>query len=417
MSPSMASAALTCCSPSGCSVSSFLPMSDSVRPSADISTGLPGGPSACEASDELVRLTATLSTPPEPLTWPMRASASRLPNGLTPLNSFCARPSQKLRKLKTALTAEGVLRPVVRRTSTPLTLKSPSAAPNDWLSTESVSVTPLNFEGSTPCEPTTSPLVIGKSDAVRTELAPLPLNAPPCGLIWLRLRLSAPALKWHEAHAWRPSLPACMSQNRALPSRVATPLSRMKRSTPGTFGTSEGERAAICSPPPEGVAPEAGSPATASSATLARPTRAETDRICRRSRSRLQKPMKRSFQEGGLNRSWTPSLGAGIRTPGALNASPRTFSCEAGGEDFSSKEQIAFEFSSHPSSRIHAHDPCAGSRRLSACARCARDGARAPRGDRGRGRRLGRDRDAREGARAAPRRRRPGPAHAAHERP
>src|SRR4051812_13892865 len=287
------------CSPSGCSVSSFLPMSDSVRPSADISTGLPGGPSAWEASDEFGRLTATLSTPPEPLAWPMRASGSRVPNGLTPLNSFCARPSQKLRKLKTALSADGVLRPVVRRTSTPPTVKSASALPKDWSSTGSVSVTPLNFEGFTPCEPTTSPLVIGKSDSLRRAFGPFAVNVPPCGLIWLRLRLSAPALKWHDAHAWRPSLPACMSQNRALPSRVATPLSRTKRLSPGTSGTCDVERASMPPLPEPVAAPADGRPSIATSATHESARRAVTDRICRRTRSRLQKPMKRSFQGRG----------------------------------------------------------------------------------------------------------------------
>src|SRR6476646_11248386 len=40
---------------------------------------------------------------------------SRVPNGFAPLHTFCARPSQKLRKLKTASTALGVLRPVTLR--------------------------------------------------------------------------------------------------------------------------------------------------------------------------------------------------------------------------------------------------------------------------------------------------------------
>ena len=38
------------------------------------------------------------------------------------------------------------------------------------------------------------------------------------GEIWFFDRLSAPALKWHVAQACTPSLPACMSQNSALPS-------------------------------------------------------------------------------------------------------------------------------------------------------------------------------------------------------
>src|SRR2546423_9488531 len=141
-------------------------MSDSVRPSEDISTGLPGGPSACEASDEFAMLTATLSTPPAAFTCPTRAPASRLPNGSTPLNSFCARPSQKLRWLNTALITDGVLRPVVRRTLTDPTWKSASTPANVWASNGSPSVTPSNFEGTTPWVPTIALLggAIGAGD-------------------------------------------------------------------------------------------------------------------------------------------------------------------------------------------------------------------------------------------------------------
>src|SRR3954462_13206395 len=141
-------------------------MSDSDRPSDDISTGLPGGPSACEANEEFGRLMATLSTPPEPLTWPMRASASRDPKGLTPLKSFCARPSQKLRKLKTALIADGVLRPVVRRTSVAPTWKSASVAPKVWSSAELPSVIPPKSDGMTPCEPDTLSVSESTADAL-----------------------------------------------------------------------------------------------------------------------------------------------------------------------------------------------------------------------------------------------------------
>src|SRR4051812_10282897 len=223
-------------------------MSDSDRPSDDISTGLPGGPSACEANEEFGRLMATLSTPPEPLTWPMRASASRDPKGLTPLKSLRARPSQKLRKLKTALTADGVLRPVVRRTLTPPTLNALSVAAKAWLSSASPESTSRNVEGTTPWEPTTSSPAIGKSAAVSWPFGPLPANEPPCGLTWLRERLSAPALKWHDAHAVRPSLPACMSQNRALPSWRAAVVSRMKALICGGVGTAAPVKGA--SPPP-----------------------------------------------------------------------------------------------------------------------------------------------------------------------
>ena len=168
-------------------------MSDNVRPSEDISTLLPGGPSAWEASDELVMVTATLSTPPPALTWPTRASGSRVPNGLTPLNSFWARPSQKLRLLKTALITDGALRPVVRRTLTAPTWKSVSSPSSVWPSSASPSSTPVKCEGRTPCEPTTLSELIGKSLAVSWAFGPLEAKLPPRGLSWFRERLSAPA--------------------------------------------------------------------------------------------------------------------------------------------------------------------------------------------------------------------------------
>src|SRR6478672_5855210 len=192
--PRTLSLGLTICVRSGRSDRSLRPMSDSVRPFEDISTGLPGGPTACEASEAFVIVTGTLSTPPEAFTSPTVAALSRVPNGLTPLNSFCARPSQKLRKLKTALMTDGVLRPVVRRTGVPPTWKSGSLVANVW------------------------------SSAGSWAFAPLKVNEPPRGLIWLRERLSAPALKWHVAHAVRPSAPACMSQKSALPSLTALDL-------------------------------------------------------------------------------------------------------------------------------------------------------------------------------------------------
>ena len=63
------------------------------------------------------------------------------------------------------------------------------------------------------------------------------MNAPPFGLTWLRERLSAPASKWHVAHAVRPSLPACMSQKSALPSLTALGRSRTKSPSFGGDGT------------------------------------------------------------------------------------------------------------------------------------------------------------------------------------
>src|SRR4051794_32759556 len=103
-------------------------MSDSVRPSEDISTGLPGGPTACEASDAFVMLTFTCETLPVASALPTVAAVSREPNGSTPLKSFCARPSQKLRKLKTALMTDGVLRPVGRRPGRPPHVEAGSRA-------------------------------------------------------------------------------------------------------------------------------------------------------------------------------------------------------------------------------------------------------------------------------------------------
>src|SRR3954468_8050065 len=207
--PRRLSSTLTCCDASGRTDSSFLPMSDRLRPNVDISTSLPGGPSACEASDEFGMSTWTLSTPPEALTAPTRASASRDPNGLTPLKSFCARPSQKLRKLNTALMTDGVLRPVERRTLADPTWKSASSASSVWPSNGSPSLTPVKCAGMTPCEPTTlsvsdstaeaelfgsESLCSGKSAAVSCALGPFSEKPRPRGWIWWREGLSARAL-------------------------------------------------------------------------------------------------------------------------------------------------------------------------------------------------------------------------------
>ena len=58
----------------------------------------------------------------------MRAFGSRRPKGLTPLKTYSARPSQKLRKLKTALMTVGVLRGSTRRVLTLPTRKTGSAS-------------------------------------------------------------------------------------------------------------------------------------------------------------------------------------------------------------------------------------------------------------------------------------------------
>src|ERR1700758_2503922 len=41
------------------------------------------------------------------------------------------------------------------------------------------------------------------------------------GEIWFLSRMSAPALKWQVAQDWTPSLPTCISQNRALPNLIS----------------------------------------------------------------------------------------------------------------------------------------------------------------------------------------------------
>ena len=39
--------------------------------------------------------------------------------------------------------------------------------------------------------------------------------------IWFLSRVSAPALKWHVAQDSTPSLPTCMSQNKAFPNLIS----------------------------------------------------------------------------------------------------------------------------------------------------------------------------------------------------
>ena len=90
------------------------------------------------------------------------------------------------------------------------------------------------------CEPrfvTSASRCSGKSPDVSEPFGPASVNAPPFGLTWLRERLSAPAAKWHVAHAVRPSLPACMSQKSALPSLTALVRSRTKSPSFGGDGT------------------------------------------------------------------------------------------------------------------------------------------------------------------------------------
>src|SRR5712691_9522568 len=83
------------------------------------------------------------------------APASISPNGLTPLKNRLARPSQKLRLLKTALMMVGVLRPVTCRALTPPMLKVASGTVVEL----SAGDPSLMFRKSaliSPCEPVTS---------------------------------------------------------------------------------------------------------------------------------------------------------------------------------------------------------------------------------------------------------------------
>ena len=98
--PSRLSVVSTVCWPSGTVVSILRPMFGKMRPSHDISNGLPGGPTACEARLENgieMRVGWGVVLPSTFLK--MTAFGSRSPNGFTPLKLLLARPSQKLRKL------------------------------------------------------------------------------------------------------------------------------------------------------------------------------------------------------------------------------------------------------------------------------------------------------------------------------
>src|SRR5437867_3726147 len=60
-----------------------------------------------------------------------------------------------------------------------------------------------------------------------------------------RVRVSAPAWKWQEAHACTPSPPVCMSQKKALPSWIAAP--RFATKSPRLAGKGTGARRSDCS--------------------------------------------------------------------------------------------------------------------------------------------------------------------------
>src|SRR3954463_15338600 len=86
------------------------PRSANVLPSADISKLLSAGPTACDAALAFFNAIRIADTCPVASVTQTRASGSRRPNGVLPLNSLLARPSQKLRKLKAELIVVGALR-------------------------------------------------------------------------------------------------------------------------------------------------------------------------------------------------------------------------------------------------------------------------------------------------------------------
>jgi hypothetical protein len=128
-----------------------------VRPAADISTGFRAGPTACDARLAFGMLMSICVGPSGP-TYHTRAVGSRRPNGLTPLNSGCARPFQKLRWLNTALITAGACLPVTCRTLTPLTLNTGSAA--EVVDSAPVRPMPLKVALRMPCDPATLSLSV-----------------------------------------------------------------------------------------------------------------------------------------------------------------------------------------------------------------------------------------------------------------
>src|SRR5262245_37124016 len=220
--PRTLSVASTCCWPSGVRLRSFRPSCLKFRPLHDISTGLFGGPTACEARLAFLRAIVTGAGMP-PLTSRTWAAGSVGPAGFTPLKTLLARPSQKLRKLKMALMLKGVLRPVTWRL-----LPNGPARTEVQLST-GPPLRPRKSRLKTPCEPSTSPLKIGKLAGDTVPPGPTVLKMPLApGLIVFFVRVSAPAWKWHEAQACWPSPPVCSSQKSAFPSAIAASMSTTK---------------------------------------------------------------------------------------------------------------------------------------------------------------------------------------------
>ena len=75
-----------------------------------------------------------------------------------PLNTLLARPSQKFRKLKTALIMVGVLRGSTRRVPTPATLKTGSGL-RVQVSVKTPVVTEVKVPPNVPCDDITSSVV------------------------------------------------------------------------------------------------------------------------------------------------------------------------------------------------------------------------------------------------------------------
>src|SRR5438445_411707 len=114
-----------------------------------------------------------------------------------------------------------------------------------------------------PGDPTTSPVLIGKMPGTMKASAPATLLktrlAP--GLTVLRVRVSAPAWKWHVAQAWAPVPPVCASQKSALPSWIAAV--RSLTNVPRLGGSGTGTPFSVCR-----LSADAG-PAAANSAAAA----------------------------------------------------------------------------------------------------------------------------------------------------
>src|SRR5262249_19192233 len=87
-------------------------------------------------------------------------------------------------------------------------------------------------------------------------------------LSWFTERTSAPAWKWQLAQATRPSLPTCVSQNRALPSATAAARFMTKSPRFGGSGTATVLR--------EGGGPAGGCGGTCARAGPARATASRT---------------------------------------------------------------------------------------------------------------------------------------------